>query len=167
MGLFINDRKLKAAASSMHQFCQEVRCIFPGQADDRVVEAATAYLYVQLAHDLFGVRFARKLSRKLRANLKYVTPAELEGRVAGIGRYVMAMEESVSSVASGKTPEEICRLHVSCTVEALLTSAGYNGNDQEVGRKAYPRFEEVIRNMRKHLLGIREQNYFLMKSRTA
>ncbi len=167
MGLFINDRKLKAAASSMHQFCQEVRTIFPGQADDRVVEAATAYLYAQLAHDLFGARFARKLSRKLRANLKYSTLAELEGRMAGIGRQVAAMEQTVSSAATGKSPEEIVRLHVSCTIEAMLTSAGFSGNDPEVGRKVYPRFEEVIRNMRKHLLGIREQNYFLMKSRVA
>ncbi len=53
MGFLVNDRKLKAAIGSMHQFCHNVREIFPGDVDDRVVEASTAYLYMSLVHDLF------------------------------------------------------------------------------------------------------------------
>ena len=73
MGFLVNDRKLKAAVASMHQFCHEVREIFPGDVDDRVVEAATAYLYVSLVRDLFGPRFAAKLQKKLHMRLKYST----------------------------------------------------------------------------------------------
>ena len=167
MGLFINDRKLKAAAGSMHQFCQEVRSIFPGPVDDPVVEASTAYLYVQLAHDLFGQRFAAKLVRQLRRGLKYATPAELDGRVAGIARHVTTMEQAMSSMTSGKSAEEICRMHVACTIEALLTSAGFNSGDPDASRNAFARFEGVIRDMRNHLLGIKAQNHFVMKSRVA
>ena len=62
MGLFSKERKMKAAAASMHQFCQEVRHMFPGDVDDRVIEASTAYIYVKMTQDLFGNRFASKPS---------------------------------------------------------------------------------------------------------
>lgn len=165
MGLFGNDRKLKAAANSMHQFCQEVRHMFPGDVDDRVIEASTAYIYIQMAHDLFGHRFASRLQRRLRNQLKYATPAELEGRVAGITRHAEGLERAALQMSSDHSPEEICRLHTSCVIESLLVIAGFDVGKPEVTKTAYIRFEEIIQDIRKHLLGIKEQNYFLMRSR--
>ncbi len=165
MGLFSNERKMKAAAASMHQFCQEVRHMFPGDVDDRVIEASTAYIYVKMTQDLFGNRFASKLQRRLRNQLKYATPSELEGRIAGISRHAEGLEQAASQIASDHSPDEMCRLHTSCVIEALLALAGFNGNDPQVTKQAYMRFEEIIRDMRKHLIGIKEQNYFLMKTK--
>ena len=165
MGLLVNDRKLKAAALSMHQFCQEVRCIFPGDVDDRVVEAATVYLYVSLARDLFGHRFAVRLQKRLRGSLKYSTPAEVEGHVARIAKQSETLEREAASRASERTPEEVCRAHTEAVIEAMLADAGFKDSDPAEGKKAYIKFEEAIRVIRKHLAGIKGQNYFLMKSK--
>ncbi|MHC4776806.1 MAG: hypothetical protein ACYTBR_16305 [Planctomycetota bacterium] len=156
MGLLVNDRKLKAAAFSMHQFCQEVRCIFPGDVDDRVIEAATVYLYVSLARDLFGHRFAIRLQKRLRGNLKYSTPAEVEGHVARIARQSESLERAAASQATERTP---------AVIEAMLADAGFQDPADEDARKAYIKFEAAIMVIRKHLVGIKEQNYFLMKSK--
>lgn len=166
MSLFGNDRKLKAAASSMHQFCQEVRHMFPGDVDDRVIEASTAFIYVKMAQDLFGARFAQRLMRRLRTQLKYATPAELEGRIVGINKHAEGLERTASQLTGDTSPEEMCRLHTSCVIEALLALAGFDGNDPQVAKNAYLSFEEIILDMRKHLLGIKDQNFFLMKNKS-
>jgi hypothetical protein len=164
MGLIVNERKLKAAALSMHQFCQEVRGVFPGDVDDRAVEASTAYLYLSLARDLFGHRFAGKLQKRLLGNLKYTTPAEVEGHLARITRHAEAMERAVAS-RSDRTPEEVCRAHTEAVIDAMLGDAGFKGIDSETGAKTYIKFEEAIIVIRKHLLGIRDQNHFVMKTK--
>ncbi len=165
MGLLINDRKLKAAVNSMHQFCQEVRTVFPGEVDDRVVEAATAYLYLSLARDLFGPRFSSKLQKRLAARLKYSTPAEVEGHIARITKHSEALEKAMASASHDRSAEEIVRAHVTSVIEAMLGDAGFNGDDPEVLKKSYPCFETTIKEMRKHLIGIKEQNNYLMKTR--
>ncbi len=164
--MIVNDRKLKAAALSMHQFCQEVRCIFPGDVDDRVVEAVTAYLYLSLARDLFGHRFALRLQKRLRGNLKYSSPAEVEGHLARIAKHSECLERAAASEsADDRTPEEVCRAHTTAVIEAMLADAGFQTFDAADGKKAYIKFEAAIMVIRKHLVGIKEQNYFLMKSR--
>jgi len=165
MGLLVNERKLKAAALSMHQFCQEVRCIFPGDVDDRVIEAATAYLYVSLARDLFGHRFAIRLQKRLRGGLKYSTPAEVEGHVARIARHSESLEKAAASQSTDRTPDEVCRAHTEAVIEAMLADAGFKDVAADEGKKAYIKFEAAIHVIRKHLVGIKEQNYFLMKSK--
>jgi hypothetical protein len=167
MGLLVNERKLKAAALSMHQFCQEVRAIFPSDVDDRVVEAATVYLYVSLARDLFGQRFASRLQKKLHGNLKYSTPAEVEGHLVRISRQSESMEKAAAAKASERTPEELCRAHTESVIEAMVANAGIQNHDPVEAKKAYIKFEEAIRVIRKHLVGIKEQNYFLMKTKPA
>ena len=104
MGLLINDRKLKAALGSMHQFCQEVRQVFPGDVDDRVVEASTVYLYVNLTRDLFGNRFAAKLQKKMHGRLKYSTAAEVEGHVTRIARQSEALEKAMAASEGTAAP---------------------------------------------------------------
>jgi hypothetical protein len=166
MALFVNQQKVKAAAHSMHQFCQEVRDIFPGDTDDRVIETVTVYLYVQLAQDLFGPRFATRLRSRLRQRLKYATPAEVQARVERIDRQAEVFEEAAGSTSSSRSAEDICRTHVTSVIEAMLAEAGYRGEDAELTKKAYMRFEDVIRDIRKHLLGIKEQNSFIMKAKS-
>ncbi len=165
MSFLINDRKLKAAAGSMHQFCQEVREIFPGDTDDRVVEASTSFLYVSLVRDLFGLRFATKLQRRLRTLLKYSTAAEVEGHIARITRHSEALEKAVKSFSGPRSAEEIVRTHVLAVIEALLSDAGFKDVSPDETAKSYAKFENAIKEMRKHLLGIKEQNHFLMKTR--
>ncbi|MHC4081615.1 MAG: hypothetical protein ACYS15_00775 [Planctomycetota bacterium] len=167
MGLLVNERKLKAAALSMHQFCQEVRAIFPGDVDDRVVESVTAYLYVSLARDLFGQRFSSRLQKKLYGNLKYSTPAEVEGQLARISRQSESLEKAAAAKASERTPEEMCRAHTEAVIESMLANAGIQNYDPAEAKKAYIKFEEAIRVIRKHLMGIKDQNYFLMKNKPA
>ncbi|MEE8460222.1 MAG: hypothetical protein V3S08_10115 [Phycisphaerales bacterium] len=165
MGFLVNDRKLKAAVGSMHQFCHEVREIFPGDVDDRVVEAATTYLYVSLVRDLFGHRFGAKLQKKLHLRLKYSTSAEVEGHIARITKDAGAMEKGLDSYAPERSPEDIVRAHVLSVINAMLTDAGFKNLDREEAAKAYTKFEVAIKAMRSHLLGIKDQNYFLMKTR--
>jgi hypothetical protein len=166
MGLLVNERKLKAAAFSMHQFCHEVRGVFPGEVDDRAVEASTVYLYVSLARDLFGHRFAAKLQRRLLGNLKYTTPAEVEGQLVRINKHSEALERAVAARSSDRTPEEVCRAHTEAVIDAMLGDAGFKGIDHETSKKTYIKFEEAIMVIRKHLLGIRDQNTFLMKTKS-
>ncbi len=162
MGFFVNDLKVKATAGSMHQFCQVVRSIFPGHADDRVIEAATVYLYAQVAEDLFGKRFTSRLKKQLGARIKYSTPSELAVRVAKIKRQARVRARAVAALSPVRSPEERVRLHVTSVIESLLFEAGFEASDPEVVRQCYARFEDVVRQLKKHLQGIKEQNYFLM-----
>ncbi len=166
MGLLINDRKVKAAAGSMHQFCQPVRAIFPGSVSDGVVEAATIYLYMNLARDLFGLRFANKLQRKLRRSLKYGSAKEVEARISAIVRQSAALEKAAAMKGGSRSPDDVVRAHVVSVIEAMLNDAGFRGEDPEIARKAYEPFERTVKEMRRHLVGIKEQNSFLMRSKS-
>ncbi len=163
MGWFINERKVKAAANSMHQFCQVVRSIFPGHTDDGVIESATIFLYVSLSRDLFGRRFAECLSTRLRDRLKYATLSEVETRVARIARQADDLEQAADSVSSPRSSQEKCRNHVTSVIESLLLEAGFRSDDPQLLKETYPRFEDVVRGLKTHLLGIKEQNAVMMK----
>ncbi|MHC4219604.1 MAG: hypothetical protein ACYSU7_14270 [Planctomycetota bacterium] len=168
MSMMVNERKLKAAALSMHQFCQQVRHIFPGDVSDRMVEASTVYLYVSLARDLFGQRFATRLQKRLRGKLKYATPAEVDGHLGRITKQSEAVEKTLAAQKQGEqNAEEIVRAHVEAVIDAMLDDAGFKISDPEVGKKAYVKFEEAIREIRKHLMGVKDQNHFLMKNKPA
>ncbi len=167
MGFLINDRKVKAAAGSMHQFCQPVRAIFPGPVSDKVVEAATIYLYMNLTRDLFGLRFANKLQRKLRRTLKYSSAKEVEARISAIVRQAGALEKAAATKGgTSRSPDDVVRAHVVSVIEAMLNDAGFKGEDPEVARKSYEPFERTVKDIRRHLVGIKEQNSFLMRSKT-
>ncbi|MCH7798853.1 MAG: hypothetical protein IID28_10480 [Planctomycetes bacterium] len=165
MGFLINDRKLKAALGSLHQFCHAVREIFPGEVDDRVVEASTAYLYMSLVHDLFGSRFASKLQKKLHSRLKYSNAAEIEGHIARISKHSEGLEKGMDDASADRSAEEIVRAHVLAVIEAMLCDAGFKSVGKEQAARAYIQFERAIKEMRSHLVGIKEQNHFLMKTR--
>lgn len=151
MGLFVSNVKLKAAAGSMHQFCPKVRCIFPTVVDDAVVEAATAFLYLQTANDILGRHFANKLARALID--KFRSPAREQ--MARISR-MSAMLDSAG--ACREFHEFITRV-----VQCLLQEAGCSTNDQATLRECFQSFQEVVMPMKDHLMGIKKQNTFIMK----
>ena len=165
MGFLMIDRKVKAAAGSMHQFCQAVRGIFPGPVSDAVAECATIYVYLNLTRDLFGLRFANRVQRKLRRTLKYNTAKQVEDRIGAIVRRAAALEKAVAAKEGDKSPDDVVRAHVVSVIEAMLSDAGFRGEDPEVSKKAYEPFERTVKDIRRHLLGIKEQNYFLMKAK--
>jgi hypothetical protein len=151
----------------MHQFCQPVRAIFPGTVSDQVVEAATIYLYMNLARDVFGLRFANKLQRKLRRTLKYGSAKEVESRIAGIVRQAAALEKAAATTGGGgRSPDDVVRAHVVSVIEAMLNDAGLRGEDPELAKKAYEPFERTVKDIRRHLVGIKEQNSFLMRAKS-
>ena len=76
------------------------------------------------------------------------------------------MEKGLDSNAQDRSPEQIVRAHVLSVLDAMLTDAGFKNLDREQAAKAYTKFEVTIKSMRSHLLGIKDQNYFLMKTRT-
>ncbi|MHC4429263.1 MAG: hypothetical protein ACYS0D_11790 [Planctomycetota bacterium] len=162
MGLILNQHKLRAAAGSMHQFCQEVRDLFPGPADDSAIEAATYYVYLNMSRDVFGGRFTGRMGRMIRSKLKYATPPEIKQRVARINRRTEARDKALDKVNGPRNVEDRCRSHVTSVIKALLAEAGFHGDDPEVLRAAYTRFEDVVRDVKRHLTGIKDQNRFVI-----
>lgn len=163
MALLINKRKLEAAANSMHQFCQEVRSIYPGPTEDAVIEAATLFLYLQMSRDLFGRRFTTGLNRQLQQRLKYASAPETKARITRIGKLADARERAMSVAAPNRDAEEKCRSYVTSVLRALLVESGCGDDDPELIRSTYATVEQVIRDMKKHLGGINEQNHFIFK----
>lgn len=164
MGLLINNRKLDAAATSMHQFCQETRSIFPaGQANDDLVEAATVFLYLRTAQGLFGRRFSAALARRLKARLKYGAASDMKTTIQRFQERANHLERARLAQIDTRDADEVVRSHVTSVIESLLAEAGATMSDPEIIRNAYAKFELVIRDMKRHLSGIKEQNVFLMK----
>ena len=162
MALIINQQKLQAAAGSMHQFCQEVRELYPGPADDPAVEAATYYIYVNMARDVFGRRFSGRMSRVIRSKLKYATASEIKQRMTRIHRRSRARDRALHKINGPRGAEDRCRSHVTSVIKALLAEASFHGDDPDIIRCAYTRFEEVARHIKRHLTGIKEQNRFVL-----
>lgn len=164
MGLLINKRKLDAAASSMHQFCQEARGIFPGgQAENAVVEAGTIFLYLRTAEGIFGRRFTAGLARQLRSRLKYASPAAMKTTLHRIHERAAQLERARAGQVDSRDAEAMVRSHVTSVIESLHAEAGVTTSDPELIGAGYGRLEQVVRDMKRHLSGIKEQNVFLMK----
>ncbi len=163
MGLFINRLKLNAAARSMHQFCPVVRGIFPQPPADEVVEATTVFLYTRVARDVFGPRFASRLSEHLLQDLKFTTPLDVQTRCARIGHALGYYEQAESDACTDHSDQETFTQHVRSCIRALLAEGGFGSDDAAIVKLLFPRFEEAVRRLRDHLLGIREQSKFVMK----
>lgn len=164
MGLLINKLKLTAAASSMHQFCQEARAIFPGgQAENPVVEAATIFMYLRTAEPIFGRRFTAALARQLRGRLKYAAPGDMKTTLHRIHERARRLERARAAQVDARDAEAMVRAHVTSVIESLLAEAGVTGSDPEVIRAGYGKLEGLVRDMKRHLAGIKEQNVYLMK----
>lgn len=159
MPLLVDKLKLKAAAGSLHQFLPAVRGVYPRPPADDATEAATVFLYVGLAREIFGRRFAHHLRLHLRPRYKFAIPTEIELRVLRIENRLEALtREAEPSMADDSAA------HVTTVIRALLAEACPEFDDPRHVRAIYPRFEEAVRRIKNHLLGIKRQPRFVMKS---
>ena len=163
MALFIDRRKLNAATRSMDQFLPVVRSIFQGKADDETVEAATVFLYAQLAQSVFGNRFANVLRRGLLNRSKFMRPTDLRARLRRFERDVAAFEQAAGAVALSRSPESKFENYVKSVVQALLHETGARSDDMDLLKETFTRFEEAVREIKRHLVGLKQQNFFVMR----
>jgi len=154
--------KLVAAARSMHQFCNAVRSILPGDVKDDVVEAATGFLYLSVSADVFGNQATARIRRIIRKQLKYLDPAEFMRRIERIRLQAEAFRVSEMS-ASGKLDDATAyQVAVNGAIRSLCIEAGVDHTDEEMLRECFPRFEQAAARIKTHLAGIRRQNRWLI-----
>jgi hypothetical protein len=161
MFLFVDPLKLKAAARSMPQFRPVVRTLFPGPVHDVVVEAATIYLYLTVCRQVFSRRFTTELSRFLVRNVRCGRPGEVAARVKRLAKEANSVEHSLGRFATSKDQE--FRDRIRGMILSLFAEGGYPDNDPELVRTAFEPFEQVVRRIKVHLSGIKEQNHFVLK----
>ncbi|MCA9295130.1 MAG: hypothetical protein KC983_01410 [Phycisphaerales bacterium] len=161
LGLTVDRRKVKAAARSFPQFCPIVRLMFPGDADDDVIEASTVFLYEKLTEVVFGKRFVQAMRQELGESFKFASAAETAMRVARIDRLANDFEKiAMSGNAAAKAGD--FTEHVCGVIRSMLAEAGYRTDDPELLRQTFPRFDHAVRRMKSHLTGIKQQNHFIM-----
>ena len=163
MSLFVNGHKLNAAAESMHQFCGAIRTIFPDPVEDRIVEAVTGFLYVRVAEEVFGRRFAAALRAKLRTLCKFAPWSEIESRIASIEHNIEAFDAHSVELDPTLMAEEEFTRHVRSVIRALLLEGANPWEYTNVVRHTFPRFENAVRSLKAHLEGIRRQSDFLIR----
>ena len=164
MPFLIDKLKLKAAAGSMHQFLPVVRSMYPGIPPDEAIEAATVFLYAGLAREVFGRRFAHHLRLRLRPRYKFAIPTEIELRVLRIQNRLEAMKRDAEKYSGEASPHAQSTAHVTSVIRALLAEACPESDDPAQVRAIFPRFEKAVRRIKDHLLGIKRQTRFVMKS---
>jgi hypothetical protein len=154
--------KLMAVAKSMHQFCNLVRCILPGDVNDDVVEAATGFLYLSVSADVFGRSATARIRRVIRRRLKYLSPTEFASRIERLGLQAEAFRLSELN-AAGRTDEATAyQVAVNGAIRSMCIEAGLDHLNPEVLRDCFPRFEHAAERIKAHLAGIRRQNRWLI-----
>jgi hypothetical protein len=164
MSLLIDKLKLKAAAGSMHQFLPVVRAMYPRIPPDEATEAATVFLYAGLAREVFGRRFAHHLRMELRPRYKFAMAVEVDLRILRIENRLEALKREAEKSIAGTSSHAQSTAHVTSVIRALLGEACPESDDHEHVRAIFPRFEDVVRRIKNHLLGIKRQARFVMKS---
>ena len=161
LGIF-NHVKLSAAAKTMHQFCNVVRSILPGEIKDDVIEAATGFLYLSVSAEVFGRKAAHSIRKALRHRLKYLNPTEFAARIERIGLQAEAFR--ISELTSIGKSDEATQYQVAVhgAIRSLCIEAGLDHSDQVLLRDCFPRFEHAAVRIKAHLQGIRKQNRWLM-----
>lgn len=161
MALFVDKLKLKAAARSMPQFEVSVRTLFPGEVEDAVVEAATGFLYEQVANDVFDRRFAARLRKALLKMYRSAEPDEIAGRARRIARLAEMFQRT--SEDDPDSPQAAFTQHVQCVIRSMLAEAGLPFNDPEHVKASLGQFDSTMRKIKSHLEGIKRQNHFVLK----
>lgn len=151
MGLFINKLKLRAAAGSMQQFCCKVCDIFPEEVSSEVVEATTTFLYLQMANEILGRRFAARLAGCLIERV-VGSPEELKRRVI-----------QLSTTVENRGRHEEFHVYITRLVGCLLKEAGCPSDDPEVLRDCFIQFQEAVSPMQEHFEGIKNQNTWVLR----
>lgn len=151
MGLFVNKLKLRAAAGSMQQFTCKVNDIFPEEVGSEVVEATTTFLYLQMADEILGRRFASRLAGCLIERVA-ISPEELKKRVI-----------QLSANVENRGRHEEFHVYITRLVGCLLQEAGCPSDDPEVLRDCFIRFQEAVSPMKEHFEGIKNQNTWVLR----
>lgn len=151
MWLFISKLKLRAAAGSMHQFCGKVSDIFPEEVSREVVESTTTFLYLQMANEILGRRFASRLAGCLIERVA-ASPEALKKRVI-----------QLSSRVENRGRHEEFHEYITRLVGCLLTEAGCPSDDPEVLRDCFIVFQEAVSPMKEHFEGIKNQNTWVLR----
>lgn len=164
MRFLLDQRKMKATARSMHQFCGNVRAIFPSEVKNEVVETATVFLYVKICREVFGRRFADRICKQLRENLKYSTVHEVNTALARICKESNGYELAAAEMQPALSPQEQFQIHVTSVVRAMLLEGGFltAENENALLARAFRPFDNAVRAIKTHLLGIKRQNHFIM-----
>ena len=161
MTLFVDKLKVRAAASSMHQFCSVLRAVIPVDADECMVEAATVFLYDHIARELFGRRFAKRMRALLRDRYRCGTPIEVDARVWKINRYFEEFE--AAELRGCHDDQQAFTAHVRSVIRAFLAEAGMTSDNPALVKEMFPRFENAVRTLKQHLIGIKQQSHFVMQ----
>jgi hypothetical protein len=166
MNWFVDKLKLNAAARSMHQFCPIVRTIYPDPPSNEAVEAATVYLYAGLAQEIFGKRFTIRLREEIRNHYKYAEPIEVDLRVIRMEQRVELLRREARTQRNGNGNSQYVEFtqHVHNVIRALLSEAGDGFDNPQVVKLIFPRFEEAVRRIKTHLLGIKHQSRYVMRN---
>lgn len=162
MNLLVDERKVKAAARSMHQFCPRVRSIFGRDVEDPVLETATLYLYVKVAREVFGRRFCDCLCGQLRSLLRSADEREAEQRVTRMAETAEAFRRVEEQMQPNASDEETFRILVRSAIRSMFAEDGRPGPDDEQLRDSFAQFEDAARRIKEHLTGIKRQNRFVM-----
>ncbi|MHC5024045.1 MAG: hypothetical protein ACYTGG_09045 [Planctomycetota bacterium] len=163
MAMFVDRLKLKAALHSMRQYMSSVRPIFQGDVSDEVVEAATYFLYVRVAGDVFNSRFATRLARRLKYQLKFNDPASISARAHQIASRAESMRKALRTSSFGRTPESEFESNVRSVICSILMEANLPVNDPEALKHSFGEFDRAVRQIKEHLVGIKKQNHFIMR----
>ena len=96
------------------------------------------------------------------------TPMQINVKCASESRADAGGGPTLAAEIDGSASmQEQSEVLTEAVIEAMLANAGIQNYDPGEAKKAYIKFEEAIRVIRKHLAGIKEQNYFLMKTKPA
>ncbi|MCZ6837274.1 MAG: hypothetical protein O7G85_15975 [Planctomycetota bacterium] len=151
MGLFVSTLKLNATAYSMHQFCSKIRDVFPVPVDDVVVEASTAFLYLQTVNDIMGKRFANRVAKAM--STKFKAPAQ----------DVMSRVARLSALVDSHDGGEEFHEFITRVVRSMLSEAGCPTEDPQVLREGVMHFQAAMSPMKEHLMGIKSQNTWVLR----
>jgi len=159
--LKINMCKVNAAARSLHQFLPAVRSIYGQEVEPAVLEAATVYLYVRVAREVFGLRFSDRLCGQVRMLLRHLTEEQARERVARLSTRAEAHFACELAIHGGSAEEQF-RSHVRSAIKSMLEEAGQRSDDEGRVSSGFAPFEEAARRIKIHLTGIKRQNRFVM-----
>ena len=163
MGLFTDDRKVKAAARSMHQFLPEMRGLFPEAVQDWVVEASLVFMYRRMCHEVYGHRFVERWDGHVHDLYKYATAPEVNAQILKVAK----LAESYEGVDDTLLPDDAVvtdyEHRIRCMIRAIFNGAGCPGDDPEIIRSSFAPVESLMKKIASHLAGIKKQNPFVMR----
>ena len=132
VGLFIDERKVRAAASSMHQFYPLVRNLYDHEVSNVIVETATTFLYLRLATEVFGRRFVDKMGPWMPDRLKYSSAEEIRDGVKRLTNHVDTFVSSRDEMLDCYSYESDYAHHIRAVIKAMFTEARTPMDDPEI-----------------------------------